>query len=336
MRYERILNAFFGTPLAMLPAKIAAVRAFLLAKAAGEDIEANQVREVIDARRDPTLADRFRAFGDDDPEAVDKIPLPLAGAVRRTDGAIQIGRVAVMTCFGVLSQRVDMLGEASGGVSCEKLGATLDGLVADRSVKAILMAFDSPGGSVFGIQELGAKILAARDQKKIVGLADSMAASAAYWLISQTSEVNVTPGGLVGSIGVYTAHQDVSKADEMDGVKTTLISAGQYKVEGNPYEPLDDEARAAIQKQVDQYYNAFIGAVAKGRGVSEKKVRDNYGQGRVLTSGDALAAGMVDRVATLQQTLNRMGAYDPAEAKSGKPIGASTAAARARAVEVDD
>ncbi|WP_312262251.1 S49 family peptidase [Limnohabitans sp.] len=88
--------------------------------------------------------------------------------------------------------------------------------------------------------------------------------------------------------------------------KPTLISAGKFKVEGNPYVPLDPEAQAFMQSRVDDYYNAFIKAVAKGRGVSVGDVRDGMGEGRVLGADAALAAKMVDGVATFDDVLAKM------------------------------
>jgi ClpP class serine protease len=88
-----------------------------------------------------------------------------------------------------------------------------------------------------------------------------------------------------------------------EGVKTTLISAGKYKTEGNPYEPLSDEARAAMQAMVDDYYGMFTRAVAKGRGVSVDAVRNGFGEGRMVSASQAVKNGMADRVATLDQVL---------------------------------
>ena len=140
----------------------------------------------------------------------------------------------------------------------------------------------------------------------MVAIANSLAASAAYWIGCAASEFYVTPGGEVGSIGVWQAHQDFSKALEEAGVKTTLISAGKYKVEGNPYSALDEEAQAFMQSRVDDYYAAFTKAVAKGRGVPISQVRDGMGLGRVLGADAAVQQSMVDGLATFDEVLSRM------------------------------
>ena len=110
----------------------------------------------------------------------------------------------------------------------------------------------------------------------------------------------------MGSIGVWQAHFDYSKALEEDGVKPTLISAGKFKVEGNPYVPLDEEAKGFMQTRVDEYYVAFVKGVAKGRGVGMEQVRSGMGEGRVLGADAALAQGMVDGIASFDQVLSKM------------------------------
>jgi signal peptide peptidase SppA len=216
------------------------------------------------------------------------------------------GGIAVIPVYGTIVQRAAQLGMCEGGTGAQEIGAALDAAVADSSISQVLLQFDSPGGSVFGIQELGDKIRSLRSQKPIVGHADSMAASAAYWLLSQCSEAYVTPGGMVGSIGVYTAHENVAKALEAQGIEVTLISAGKYKVEGNPFAPLGDEARAETQTQIDSYYRMFTQAVAKGRGVPVDQVRGGMGEGRMLLADAAVSAGMVDGVATFDEVVSKM------------------------------
>jgi signal peptide peptidase SppA len=179
--------------------------------------------------------------------------------------------------------------------------------LADDTVKAIVFDVDSPGGDVDGIQELSDEIFNARGQKKIVAVANTMAASAAYWLASAADEFVVTPSGMVGSIGVFTTHNDVSEMDKMMGLKVTYISAGKFKTAANPDEPLSPEAEAAIQSVVDSFYDAFVSGVARNRGVAATDVKNGFGQARCVVAKDALKLHMVDKIATLDQTLARFG-----------------------------
>ncbi len=219
------------------------------------------------------------------------------------------GGVAVITIAGPIVPRAGMIDQTSSELrSVEGIQQEFRAAMADPAVAAVLLNIDSPGGSSDLIPELGAEIFAARGRKPIVAVANTFAASAAYWLAAQADELLVTPSGEVGSIGVYAAHQDVSKAMADKGVKTSFITAdiGPHKVDGNPFEPLSDRARADIQRKVDAIGAEFVAAVAKGRGVSEKTVLADFGKGNMLMAVEAVAAGMADGVETFDSVLARL------------------------------
>lgn len=216
------------------------------------------------------------------------------------------GGVAVVPIYGTLVHRAHDVADASGGglVSAEALAKTLRAADANPDVGTIVLDIDSPGGSVLGIEELGAVVESL--SKPVVAVANSMAASAAYWIASLADELIVTPSGEVGSIGVIAVHEDHSEALAKDGVKLTFVTAGKNKAEGNAAEPLSEEARAHLQSQIDAYYSTFVKTVARGRGVSRATVESDFGQGRMFTAQEAKRLGMVDRVATLDETVARI------------------------------
>jgi signal peptide peptidase SppA len=167
----------------------------------------------------------------------------------------------------------------------------------------------SPGGVVTGTDELSSQIFAARGTKPIIAHVNGYAASAAYWIASAADEIVVTSSGQVGSIGVIGVHDDVSAALEKMGVKKTIISSGKYKAEGSPFGPLSDEARTHRQQEADAYYDDFVRAVARNRNVSLSAVRDGFGQGRMVRAEAAIAEGMADRIATLDETIARFAGH---------------------------
>jgi signal peptide peptidase SppA len=234
------------------------------------------------------------------------------GTVSRSSAPV----IAVLPLFGTIAHRMGMFSDMSGGTSTERFQQYLNSAVNDPTVKSIVIDIDSPGGTVNGVPELADQIYDARQAKPIVAIANSQAASAAYFLASQASDVVSIPSGEVGSIGVYAAHLDLSKALENEGVKHTLISAGKYKVEGNPFEPLTAEAKQSMQEKVNNYHDMFVNAVARGRNTTSDKVRNGFGEGRMLQADQARRAGMVDRVATFDRTLKRLGA----KAKATRPM----------------
>jgi signal peptide peptidase SppA len=201
---------------------------------------------------------------------------------------------------------MNMFTQASGGTTFDALTEQVQAAVADPNVKTIFFDVDSPGGNVAGASEFAREVLRARTIKPVIAHANHMMASAAYWAMSGATEIVGSPSSLVGSIGVYAIHNDISEALAQMGVKRSVISAGKYKAEGADGGPLSDGALAHVQGLVDGSYGRFVGDVAKGRGIRPSDVRDGYGQGRTLSADQALDARLIDRIATSQETLARV------------------------------
>jgi ClpP class serine protease len=149
-KYPGILSAVAATPWAILPEKLEAILDILEMRAEGLRF----TRDEIAAR----VGDGHR------------VNAPTASQ----------GTVAILPLYGVISQRMNMMSDVSGGTSTEKFGAELDALVANPQVSAIVLDVDSEGGSTFGIPETAAKLRAARDVKPIYAVANGIMASAAY------------------------------------------------------------------------------------------------------------------------------------------------------------
>jgi signal peptide peptidase SppA len=283
MNHQLLVAEYLATPWALMPERLSAVTA-VIARWSGDARASDEVMHSVAADRNARDARR-------------------QSSVSNSGGGI-----AVLPLYGIVTQRGNMVDDVSGPgtASTQQFSNILRAALQDETVSQILIDIDSPGGSVYGVAELADEIVSARAKKPVVAIANSLAASAAYWIGCSASEFYVTPGGEVGSIGVWQAHQDYSKAMDEAGVKTTLISAGKFKVEGNPYAPLDEEAQGFMQSRVDDYYAAFTKAVAKGRGVSISQVRDGMGQGRVLGADAALASSMVDGIATFEDVVKKM------------------------------
>ncbi|SDR47143.1 S49 family peptidase [Paraburkholderia tuberum] len=279
MKHERFITWCLSTPWALMPERMSAYAAVLARSVTSETV----VRAI----------EAGAAAGDE-----------RSAGPRSRGNSGRSGAIAVIPVHGPIVQRASQIGMCESGTSCDMIGAQMADAQADDTVAQILLDIDSPGGSVYGVQELAAQITGSK--KPVVAVANSLAASAAYWLGCAAGEFYVTPGGEVGSIGVWMAHQDWSKALAETGVDTTLISAGKFKVEGNPYQPLDADARAFMQSRVDDYYSAFTKGVAKGRKVPIDAARNGMGQGRVLGADDALSEKMIDGIATIDQVVANM------------------------------
>lgn len=282
--YSRILRAARSQAWAIMPDKLEAILGFLELKAAGGGATPEKIAELHAASE-------------------------ISAARARSVSAASSGSVAVIPVYGMIMHRGNMMGDISGprGTSTEQLSAQIHQAVNDPNVKAIVMDFDTPGGTVDGVPELASEILKARDKKQITAVSNCLCASAGYWLASACSEIVASESSLTGSVGVYSAHEDDSAMLEKAGVKVTLVKYGANKAQGNPYEPLSDEARSNMQQMVDAYGVMFDKAVAKGRKISAAKVSDTFGQGLVFTAADAVKIGMVDSIGTLDDVLARYG-----------------------------
>ncbi|MCB9868141.1 MAG: S49 family peptidase [Phycisphaerales bacterium] len=274
MRYEQILKAISETCWMIHRPKLEEIIGVVEARAKGVTLETDRFA-AIEARRKSHLGTQ--------------------------------GRVHVMGLHGTISQRPSLF-SVSGGTSTEEFGRELDAALRDPDIGAVLIDADSPGGSVFGVHELSQKIFAARGTKPIAAVANPEAYSAAYYVASSADELWVTPTGMVGSVGVVATHIDYSQANAEDGVKVTYVTAGRHKVEGNPDEPLGDEAKAELQRHVDRYYKMFVESVARNRKTSVERVEADFGQGRIVGAESAVARNMADHIGTLSEAVTALNA----------------------------
>lgn len=276
MKYAHILLAVASEIWAIDEFKLDQIVAFLALQSEGEKLSAEELQARISRQAERDVA--------------------------RREGA-----VAILPLRGVIANRMNLMSDISGGTSSEGFGKAFDAAVADSGVKAIVIDVDSPGGVVSGTDELSGKIFAARGKKPIIAHVNPQAASAAYWVATAADEMVLNPSAEVGSIGVVGVHDDVSAALEKAGVKRTLMTAGEFKGEMASFRPLSEEARQHQQERIDAYHDQFVRAVARNRNVSESTVRENFGRGRMVMAADAVARGMADSIATLEETLARLG-----------------------------
>lgn len=170
----------------------------------------------------------------------------------------------------------------------------------DPDVSAIVLDIDSPGGTVTGIEEVGLSIR--KSAKPVIAHTATMAASAAYWLASQARAVYATESSEVGSIGVYVAHIDMSRAYDQMGVRVDLIKSSETPQKGAfyPGTALTDEQRAREQAQVDYLKGRFVTAVKSRR----PNVQESAFDGSTFYGRQALAVGLIDSIAPLSRAIS--------------------------------
>lgn len=220
------------------------------------------------------------------------------------------GAVAVIPVHGVLAPRANMMTDVSGMASYDVIADQVRRADANAAIASILLDVDSPGGSVAGCAELAAVILDVRQRKPIVAHANFLMGSAAYWIGACATEVVASESAVVGSVGVFCMHDDLSEALKMEGVNREYVvaTASPRKIDVRDDAPLSDEARAMLLAMADEWCSMFIRDIAAGRRVSTTVVAETYGQGMIFSASDALAAGMIDRVESVSDTVRRLAA----------------------------
>lgn len=279
--HERILRAAQSEVWGMLPDRLDAMFAFLELRAQGHH---------------------------SDPDTVAKIHAAAELQAARASSLSQSGgSVAVIPMFGTILPRGNMMSDLSGPGCCSAtmVASQVQSAVDDPNVSGIVLAIDSPGGSVAGIQELFDVVFAARGKKQVIAVSEYLCASAALYVAAAASEVWVSPSSQTGSIGVFSKHTNIAGALEKAGVQITLVSYGANKTAGNELGPLEGDALADMQATVDYYGGQFDKAMAKGRGVTTAQVRSKFGQGKIFNAADAVSIGLADKIGTLQDVLGK-------------------------------
>lgn len=211
---------------------------------------------------------------------------------------------AIVTVDGSLVNRGAWIGASSGLTSYEGIGAQLDDIANDAEIKNVLLDMNSFGGEATGMFGLASKVRSLSKKKRVVAVVNDVAASAGFGIISGADEIVVSPTSYVGSIGVVMLHMDRSGEMQMKGVRPTFIHAGAHKVDGHPFGALSEEVRAALQRDVNTFYDRFIETVEAGRGKSRlSAAKARATEARTFIGQQAIDAGLADRIGTFEEVL---------------------------------
>jgi signal peptide peptidase SppA len=222
-----------------------------------------------------------------------------------------VGGVAIIRISGVLTNDAWYRDECEYSQIEHEVRMATD----DADVRAILLHIDSPGGDTTGAFECADVLAECGRKKKMWAVADGMAYSAGYLLASQAARIFVSPvTGGVGSIGVYATHFDYSEFLKKEGIDVTLISAGEGKTDGNPYEPLAPEARKKIAAEVQRLYGEFVSRVAAGRGKTPDFLR-KMGAETFHGAPSCIEAGLADAAGTCESVCMELAAVVTSDPK---------------------
>ena len=177
----------------------------------------------------------------------------------------------------------------------------------NRSVKAILLRIDSPGGGVVASQEMYEEVKKTRDGgKPVVVSMGSLAASGGYYVACGASKLIANRGTLTGSIGVISEFLQLHDALGKLGIDVKTIKAGSLKDAGSPMRKMNEQDQKYFQDLMDNVHRQFIGVVESERKLGHKDVIA-LADGRVFTGEQALGLGLVDTLGTFEDAVKIAG-----------------------------
>ncbi len=178
----------------------------------------------------------------------------------------------------------------------------LDAIVSDSNIKALLVAINSPGGTVVGGETLYHALVRASDKIPVVAVMGDLATSAGYMIAVASDHIIAREGTITGSIGVLFQTSEITDLLGKLGISVEAIKSGPLKAEPSPFKKLTPAVRQATQMLVDDMFDMFVGMVANQRNMTPQKVR-SLADGRVFTGRMALKEGLVDAIGGEREAL---------------------------------
>ena len=207
-------------------------------------------------------------------------------------------KVAVLYADGEI---VD--GSDKSQVAGDRFMKLVEKLRKDKNVKAVVLRVNSPGGSVSASVKIRTALDSLMKEKPLVASFGDYAASGGYWISSGCQKIYADATSVTGSIGVFSLIPDFSKVTKKVGVNVESVGSNKHSDMMSLMRPFDAAELAYMQASVEDIYELFVNLVATSRGLSVERV-DPIAQGRVWAAADALEAGLVDEIGTLQDAIS--------------------------------
>ena len=176
-------------------------------------------------------------------------------------------------------------------------------LINNKSVKAVILNIDSPGGMVTPSEILYDLIYKLNKEKPVVVLMNSMATSGAYMVALGSDYLIARNTTLTGSIGVILQSYEVVDLAKKVGVELKAFKSSDLKGMPSLFEKNNEQSNKAIYAMIDDVYNYFFELVKNRRNISEDnlKIATN---GEAFTGRQALNIGLIDEIGDIDSALN--------------------------------
>lgn len=205
-------------------------------------------------------------------------------------------KIALVPIHGTISRGFSFF----GGSSTQQVLRVLGKIKAKKSIKALILDLDSPGGEPYPCKELADFVK--KIKKTTIALIKGSATSGAYWVASACDRVIADELSIVGGIGVLGLRPDLSGLLQKLGVSIDSIASGKYKELGWPFQKPGKEEKEIIEKQVKVIHESFFGTVREKRKLNEKMLPD-IKEGKIFYGKEALEAGLIDSLGGREEAL---------------------------------
>ena len=220
------------------------------------------------------------------------------------DGASNKPHIAVVPLSGSITMGSDGL-FASDGITERAATRTIERLIDDDAVRAVVLRIDSPGGSALASDLIWSRLRELGRNKPVVASVGNMAASGGYYLACAADHIIAERTSIVGSIGVVGGKIVFGPALEPYGVHAVTFAPGPDEKRAtyeSPWSAWDDLTRARVYAQMHQVYDLFVDRVAEGRKLNRERVL-LVAEGRIFSGKQGVANGLVDELGGLSEAL---------------------------------
>ena len=194
-------------------------------------------------------------------------------------------------------------GDATEEVAGDRFARIIKSVREDKSVKAVVLRVNSPGGSVLASEKIKAQIDSLKAQVPVIASYGDYAASGGYWISANCDYIYANETTLTGSIGVFSMIPDLKNTiNDKLHVNITAVNSNKHADMYGLMRPLDKQETDMMQATVESIYEKFTALVAEGRDMKVEDV-DAIAQGRVWTGAQALEIGLVDKIGTLEDAM---------------------------------
>jgi len=175
--------------------------------------------------------------------------------------------------------------------------------VKNKSIKAIVLRVNSPGGSALASDLIWRAVVKAKEKKPVVVSMGNVAASGGYYIACGADRIFAEPTTITGSIGVFGMLPNASKLADKIGIHAEVVSTHNNAAHYSVINPIDSQFKKVVKKGVESIYDQFLDRVSRGRGLTKDQV-DEVAQGRVWTGLKALEIGLIDELGSLDAAIS--------------------------------